>query len=58
VSASLALILGGRIISIVKARVNAIITIRALVFLLDRFLVALVKIPMFPSPDYMHYSKC
>jgi hypothetical protein len=50
--------LGGRMISIVKARVNAIITIRALVFLRDRFLVALVKIPMFSSPDYMHCSKC
>jgi hypothetical protein len=50
-----ALMLGGRIISSVKARLNAMITIRALVFLLDRFLVALVSVPIFLSPDYAYY---
>jgi hypothetical protein len=47
--------LGGRMISSVKARLNAMITIRARVFLLERFLVALVNIPIFVPPYYAYY---
>jgi hypothetical protein len=45
-----AVMLGGIEISIVKARLNATITSKALVFLLVMFLVALVSIPIFLSP--------
>ena len=50
-----ALMLGGRIITSVRARLNAMITISALVFLLVRFLVALVSIPIFLLPDYSYH---
>jgi hypothetical protein len=50
-----ALMLGGRIITKVKARLSATITIRARVFLRERFLVALVIIPIFLPPDYTYY---
>jgi hypothetical protein len=50
-----ALMLGGRIITSVRARLRAMITIRALVFLLERFLVALVSVPIFCPPDYTYH---
>ncbi len=44
--------LGGMEVSIVRARLNAAITSRALVFFLVMFLVALVSVPIFWSPIF------